>query len=366
MFLTDYLDYIHFEMLQTLLNQNIAPLSAHVAAPQAQIVQAPTMHFFFDAKDPKLGWLAWDFPSPFIGTGAGNKYLSVFHYCAEKMAFFSSNDELRKQVLAVKFQTVDANGQFDQAAVDRATGEISSLLAGAANTLNWGIISTEMGFLLMRSLAFKFCQNKALFDLLLSTGGDFLVEASTSSLTGIGFTEAQVRANQAPLDRWGQNLHGTILMKLRDELRVIGWDNRPQNFYIYPVPNQGALSFPRPDPNQAQLMDIFGGQQSYQTPVVFAQTPVVQIEIPPMPVEIVFAPVPVVEVPAVVVAEPVIMEEPKAILEPLAFTTLTDFTLDTPVPVVAEEVPVNIVVEDVAVVPTVEVAPVAVTEETIA
>jgi hypothetical protein len=45
---------------------------------------------------------------------------------------------------------------------------------------------------------------------------------------------------------------------------------------------------------------------------------------------------------------------------------LTDFTLNAPVPVVAEEVPVTVVVEDVAVVPTVEVAPVAVAEETIA
>lgn len=278
-------------MIDSILAQNSNP--AAFMAPLALPIQQPTIHFFAEPKDPKLGWLAWDFPAPFVGCGNGNKYFSRYQYCAEKMAFFSGQEELRAKILAVKCVSVGPDGQFDQSAVDKATLEISTLLSAASGLLNWTVISEKLQYALNLSAAYCFCQNKQLFDLLLATGNDFLVEATSNRLTGIGYTETAVRANQAPLEQWGKNLHGAGLMKLRDELRICGWEARPKWTYTPPATNQGAPSFHRPETFAT-------------TPVIFfQQAPVFTVAEPPA----VQNPI-VFDQPAPTVSE-IIMDEPK-------------------------------------------------------
>lgn len=63
----------------------------------------------------------------------------------------------------------------------------------------------------------KFSQNNELKDFLLSTGNREIVEASpVDNIWGIGFSSDRAMEN---IDKWGQNLLGKTLMKVRAELR---------------------------------------------------------------------------------------------------------------------------------------------------
>lgn len=63
----------------------------------------------------------------------------------------------------------------------------------------------------------KFSQNAELRDFLLGTGNSEIVEASpVDSIWGIGFSSDRAMEN---IDKWGQNLLGKTLMKVRAELR---------------------------------------------------------------------------------------------------------------------------------------------------
>ena len=63
----------------------------------------------------------------------------------------------------------------------------------------------------------KFSQNDELKDFLLNTGNREIVEASpVDSIWGIGFSSDNAMEN---INKWGQNLLGKTLMKVRAELR---------------------------------------------------------------------------------------------------------------------------------------------------
>ncbi|PYE53933.1 NADAR family protein [Deinococcus yavapaiensis] len=63
----------------------------------------------------------------------------------------------------------------------------------------------------------KFTQNEKLRAALLATRDALLVEASpTDRIWGVGFSEQDALANR---DRWGENLLGIALMRVRDTLR---------------------------------------------------------------------------------------------------------------------------------------------------
>lgn len=63
----------------------------------------------------------------------------------------------------------------------------------------------------------KFSQNDKLKDFLLGTGNREIVEASpVDNIWGIGFSSDKAMEN---IDKWGQNLLGKTLMKVREELR---------------------------------------------------------------------------------------------------------------------------------------------------
>lgn len=63
----------------------------------------------------------------------------------------------------------------------------------------------------------KFSQDAELRDFLLGTGNSEIVEASpVDSIWGIGFSSDRAMEN---IDKWGQNLLGKTLMKVRAELR---------------------------------------------------------------------------------------------------------------------------------------------------
>lgn len=63
----------------------------------------------------------------------------------------------------------------------------------------------------------KFSQNDKLKEFLLSTGNCEIIEASpVDSIWGIGFSSDKAMEN---IDKWGQNLLGKTLMKVREELR---------------------------------------------------------------------------------------------------------------------------------------------------
>lgn len=62
----------------------------------------------------------------------------------------------------------------------------------------------------------KFSQNDKLKDFLLSTGNREIVEASpVDNIWGIGFSSDNAMEN---VDKWGQNLLGKVLMKVREDL----------------------------------------------------------------------------------------------------------------------------------------------------
>lgn len=70
----------------------------------------------------------------------------------------------------------------------------------------------------------KFTQNPQLMDFLLSTGNSVLAEASPHDcIWGIGWEEAQENA-EVPANWRGENLLGSALMEVRDEIRRI-WKN---------------------------------------------------------------------------------------------------------------------------------------------
>ena len=63
----------------------------------------------------------------------------------------------------------------------------------------------------------KFSQNDELKDFLLNTGNREIVEASpVDNIWGTGFSSDRAMEN---IDKWGQNLLGKTLMKVRAELR---------------------------------------------------------------------------------------------------------------------------------------------------
>ena len=62
----------------------------------------------------------------------------------------------------------------------------------------------------------KFSQNDKLKDFLLNTGNREIVEASpVDNIWGIGFSSDNAMEN---VDKWGQNLLGKVLMKVREDL----------------------------------------------------------------------------------------------------------------------------------------------------
>lgn len=62
----------------------------------------------------------------------------------------------------------------------------------------------------------KFSQNDKLKDFLLSTGNHEIIEASpVDNIWGIGFSSDNAMEN---VDKWGQNLLGKVLMKVREDL----------------------------------------------------------------------------------------------------------------------------------------------------
>lgn len=62
----------------------------------------------------------------------------------------------------------------------------------------------------------KFSQNDELKDFLLNTGNREIVEASpVDNIWGIGFSSDRAMEN---IDKWGQNLLGKTLMKVREDL----------------------------------------------------------------------------------------------------------------------------------------------------
>lgn len=63
----------------------------------------------------------------------------------------------------------------------------------------------------------KFSQNSKLKDFLLGTGNSEIVEASpVDNIWGIGFSSYKAMENT---DKWGQNLLGKTLMKVRAVLK---------------------------------------------------------------------------------------------------------------------------------------------------
>jgi len=79
----------------------------------------------------------------------------------------------------------------------------------------------------------------------MATGNDFLIEGSADRYAGIGYTAEQLATAHIPVESYGQNVHGVTLMKVRDQLRQVGWEQRPQ--WTYLVPEKQQPSFTRND-----------------------------------------------------------------------------------------------------------------------
>jgi ribA/ribD-fused uncharacterized protein len=91
-----------------------------------------------------------------------------------------------------------------------------SRLTKGFDAASWDEIKSDV--VIAGNLA-KFGQNKALKEVLLSTGRCILVEAaSEDSVWGIGFTAEEARRMNNE-ERWGENRLGKALMEVRSRLR---------------------------------------------------------------------------------------------------------------------------------------------------
>lgn len=247
--------------MQAIINQvstNNQVNTFQAPVQQAPIQQAPVQPgvvFFASAADPKFGFLTNNFPVGFVGTNGGTKYFSVNHYMAEKIVVaLRGGEPLRLQVVNHNCNPIK-DGNFDWQAVDAAHTEIGKLCAPLLmNPQNLQVWAANMTNVVRQALLYKFCQNEKLLELLLATGDDFLVYASSSdAYLGIGIDEGTAKSGKIPIEQWGQNILGNLLMQLRGEIRKNG---RPKWAYTMSDAHQRAQQAKRDNGLLAALLTV--------------------------------------------------------------------------------------------------------------
>jgi ribA/ribD-fused uncharacterized protein len=273
----------------------------------------PTVIFFSDAKNPNTGFLCEDFPVKIIGTGAGKSYGTPLQYKAEKFAMCMYDEKARTAIMSLALMM---EGQLDWNAVNAFHAELIRL-CGTVNGIVVERWTANLPNVVRQSAIYKFAQHPELLKQLIATGNNFLVYATPDATLGIGITEEQARSGQIPLEKWGQNILGNILMEIRSMAMTSGLPE-----WAFAVGPTQVDSFTRT--NVPGFPSLLPGNTNVQLnpphvqPIAVEQPkpvePVVEVKVEePKPVE------PVVEV-KIEPVEPVVevkVEEPKPVELPV-------------------------------------------------
>lgn len=322
-------------MQQFPVTQIAAP--APVQMPQQK--PAPAAIFFSEEWNEKWGWMSNFFPAPFSGTRGNCKYITVEQYYMEKKARCADDEEVRKMIMAVTWNVTNAAGQIDWQTNNQANQYLKQLgqkirTWDVNKKAEWEKVKTSV---MRTALLYKFSQNQQLHDLLLATNDDVIFEASQDNVWGIGCTEQQARNGEVPIDEFGSNLVGFLLMEIRSTFRKTG------------KPAWALIQAEKP------VVSMTRSEVSTAAPV----NPTIATPI------VVETPKPVEEVKVVVEVVPAVVETPKPVEEvkPVVEVTPVPAVVETPKPV--EEVKPVVEVAPVQAPAVVEVvpAPAAVVEE---
>jgi ribA/ribD-fused uncharacterized protein len=135
----------------------------------------------------------------------------------------------------IKFNTAEQYMMYNKALTfkdsDIGNSDVAARILGAKGSKNQKALGRLVkGFndktwdpvkcgIVQRGNYLKFTQNEKFKNILLETGDRLLVEASDQDkIWGIGYTAAN--AKRVSRDKWGQNLLGIALMKVRDKIRA--------------------------------------------------------------------------------------------------------------------------------------------------
>lgn len=161
--------------------------------------------FFWQPDDKGVGSAClsqWQ-PSPFAVDA--DDYSCAEQYMMAAKARFFENEEVRSEILA----TADPKTMKDLGR------KVRGFDGGQWNKAKYSIVLTGNYY--------KFVQNEAMRDYLLSTGDKVLVEASPyDKVWGIDLSAKDENASN-PKHWRGENLLGFALMEVRDELRRLGY-----------------------------------------------------------------------------------------------------------------------------------------------
>lgn len=332
-------------------------------APVQQQSQFNGVHFFESAQHPEFGILATRFPSAFKGTSSGLQYWSLEQYIAATLAVSMSDEESRQAIMNVVCETflnTPAGPAFNWQGIE-ASGQQIQALQSKIKGLDLNRFNEKAEAVARQGLYYKFLQNQVLIPMLLKTSPFVLVWASTDPILGIGMTEQQARVT--PVNQWGRNLLGTLLMEVRQNLATHGIEPFAWAYTMAPQPT-GQHSGTRTD-TQAVVPAV---PQEVATPVVPVDVPVVPTQevpavTPAIVAQEVVAPVAdVVEAPKI--EQPIVAVENKADVVPVVDVPIVPAPAIPVVPIAAPEVPVPVVpvavpevLADKAAAPLAEIAP---------
>lgn len=142
------------------------------------------------------------------------KVLSNFHFTKIKYKnlIFSSSEQLFMYKKAELFK----DDQMKEKILKAKTLKEAKGYGRLVKNFDTKIWNENKIDIMTEVLTLKFSQNQNLKNYLLSTKGYTLVEASPyDRIWGIGFNEFDALKNK---NKWGQNLLGLCLMKVRDEV----------------------------------------------------------------------------------------------------------------------------------------------------
>ena len=173
-------------------------MTQNLSTENDQTYADPEKCFFFW----KNIWLSnWDCSHPFVLDG-------IDFDCVERAMMLGKAIVFKDFNISTKIMELPEKSQNE---IKKLGREVKNF-----NQKVWDETKYEI---VKRAVLQKFIQNVNIAHKVLSTGDKMLIEASPyDKIWGIGYTAQQ--ALKVPIDQWGENLLGKILMEVRAELRT--------------------------------------------------------------------------------------------------------------------------------------------------
>jgi len=185
--------------------------------PQPAAPRQQQVIFFLSEAHQTTGFLSnWAF-TPFVGTSSGEHFIAVEQYMMHKKALIMGDLDTEEKIMQIKLTSED---QGNRDLIHNTMKQIKDLGRTIKNFSEekWNNSKIDT---VRTALIYKFAQNKDILLRLMQTKDDFLVEASPyDKVWGIGLSEAD--AQKTPIDQWGQNLLGKLLMDVRKMFKTQG------------------------------------------------------------------------------------------------------------------------------------------------